>query len=440
MQYTRLVLEQGSTTFSLSFHPRLTVVSGVDAGARKGLVAELVGGLCRNRTGVNLEVADDRGRRLAVLRPEQGGHRVIDLTSGTDVSEEFRGPDGRIDVLARFGVSEQDANRSLHLDRDGLELGAMRDEDIKRLSELDQTELWSTAARVRITEDEMKAIGDETRASAADAELVARIEHHHHTLEEALEQHRRLRRDASMVCAASLLAALPVALVNPGMAVPILAIGLVTVLMAFIFRARVEAVQRQEQSALADAGVNSYLGYVVGRVNEMMDDTEARRRRLAVAEDHRAAAMRWTQVAGDVSVEWALSHHEEIETAARLRKELATLGQVSTTAPTLDDETMALAQSLITHLSRLRTLGSGSESLPLILDDPFTEVEPATKLTLMELLSRTAGSPQVILLTNQDEVASWARLEALTGEVALVEPAISTGGAKARPNSTDLAV
>ena len=33
-----------------------------------------------------------------------------------------------------------------------------------------------------------------------------------------------------------------------------------------------------------------------------------------------------------MSVEWALAHHEEIETAARLRKELATLGQVSTDA------------------------------------------------------------------------------------------------------------
>ena len=33
-----------------------------------------------------------------------------------------------------------------------------------RLSEIDQTELWSTAARVRITEDELRAIGEDTRA------------------------------------------------------------------------------------------------------------------------------------------------------------------------------------------------------------------------------------------------------------------------------------
>jgi len=440
VQYTRLVIEEGTTTFSLSFHPRLTVVAGVVAGARKGLVAELIGGLGSTRTGVNLELADDRGRRLAVLRPATGGHRVIDLTSGTDVSEEFRGPDGRLDVLGRYGIDKRTANDGLHLDRDGLARDAQRDDIVKRLSEIDQTELWSTAARVRITEDELKALGEE-RSDQEDAELVARIERHHHGLEEALEQHRKLRRDASMVCAASLLAALPVGLIRPGLAVPILAIGLVTILMAFMFRARVEAVQRMEQNALADAGVDSYLGYVVGRVNNMMDDTESRRRRLALAEDHRAAAVRWTRVAGDISVEWALAHHEEIETAARLRRELATLGQISTTAPALDDETTALAQSLISHLGRLRTIGSGGESMPLILDDPFTDVAPSTKLTLMELLARTAGSPQVILLTDQDEVATWARLEALTGEVALVEPSISTQPAT-RPgsHSNDLAV
>lgn len=440
VQYTRLVIEQGTTTFSLSFHERLTVVAGVDAGARKGLVAELVGGLGSTRTGVNLELADDRGRRLAVLRPATGGHRVIDLTTSTDVSEEFRSPDGRLDILGRYGIDTRTANDALHLDRSGLARDAQRDHIVQRLSEIDQTELWSTAARVRITEDELKALGDE-RSAQEDDELVDRIERHHHGLEEALEQHRKLRRDASLVCGVSLLAALPVGLIRPGLAIPILAIGLVTILMAFMFRARVEAVQRMEKSALADAGVDSYLGYVVGRVNDMMDDTEARRRRLAVAEDHRAAAVRWTRVAGDVSVEWALAHHEEIETAARLRRELATLGQISTTAPALDDETTAIAQSLIAHLGRLRTLGSGGESMPLVLDDPFTDVAPSTKLTLMELLARTAGSPQVILLTDQDEVATWARLEALTGEVALVEPSISTQPA-ARPGnrSNDLAV
>ena len=58
----------------------------------------------------------------------------------------------------------------------------------------------------------------------------------------------------------------------------------------------------------------------------------------------------------------------------------------------------------------------------------------------MELLARTAGTPQVILLTDQDEVATWARLEALTGEVALVEPSISTQPVARSTAANDLAV
>ena len=46
---------------------------------------------------------------------------------------------------------------------------------------------------------------------------------------------------------------------------------------------------------------------------------------------------------------------------------------------------------------------------------------------LLELLPGLVGSLQVMLLTNDDAIASWARLEALAGELALVEPALANG-------------
>ena len=49
-------------------------------------------------------------------------------------------------------------------------------------------------------------------------------------------------------------------------------------------------------------------------------------------------------------------------------------------------------------------------------------------------------SPQVILLTEREDVASWARLEALTGEVALVEPRTEPREAAAGRSTRDLAV
>ena len=37
----------------------------------------------------------------------------------------------------------------------------------------------------------------------------------------------------------------------------------------------------------------------------------------------------------------------------------------------------------------------------------------------------TTGDLQVILLTEDEAIASWARLEAMAGELALVEPAMA---------------
>ena len=51
------------------------------------------------------------------------------------------------------------------------------------------------------------------------------------------------------------------------------------------------------------------------------------------------------------------------------------------------------------------------------------------KPALLELLRRTAGTPQAILLTDDEDVASWARLEALAGELTVLEPS--------RPGSPD---
>ena len=114
----------------------------------------------------------------------------------------------------------------------------------------------------------------------------------------------------------------------------------------------------------------------------------------------------------------------------------ADAGDIQVEGNVFDEETADVAHAVLTHLTRLRTIGTAGESFPLILDDPFADVAPSTRLSLLELLARSAGPPQVILLTNQEDVASWARLEALTGEVALVEPQTEARHARA----DDLAV
>jgi ABC-type lipoprotein export system ATPase subunit len=105
------------------------------------------------------------------------------------------------------------------------------------------------------------------------------------------------------------------------------------------------------------------------------------------------------------------------------------MGSMSSTAPSVsNDVTGELAHVLVTRLAEVRAVAG--EGMPLLLDDPFQQLDPSIKPLLLELLGRSAGEPQILFLTEDEDVAAWARLEALTGEVALIEPAIAHDDAR----------
>ena len=67
---------------------------------------------------------------------------------------------------------------------------------MQTLAGLDQTELWSAAARVRVTDEQLQAEAEATGSAPEDAEMIDRIEHRHHMLEATVERQDRLRRKA----------------------------------------------------------------------------------------------------------------------------------------------------------------------------------------------------------------------------------------------------
>jgi hypothetical protein len=52
---------------------------------------------------------------------------------------------------------------------------------------------------------------------------------------------------------------------------------------------------------------------------------------------------------------------------------------------------------------------------------------------MLELIGRTAGSPQVIYLTDDPQVSVWARLEAMSGNLSFLAPAPESDGDASRP-------
>lgn len=415
-----MVIEAGRHTIALDLHPRMTVITGVGDIERESLAGEFLGALGHSRPGVHVEVTTDEGRHLAVFRPTNGQARLVDVERAADVTPPE--VDGGVDLYAAHGLDLATARRALKVTPADLATQARADVVMARLADLDQTALWAAAARVRVTDETLQAESTATGTAPEDAELIDRIEARHARVEGTLEAMSRSRRLARVVTTIGLLSTIPVAVLAPLMTLPIVGITMACLATAFLLQARVDRAQRAEQEALDAAGAESYLGFQVSRVDGLVTTDQARRRLLEAAAEHRTAAAHWFQLAGDTSVDWALEHHAEISTAARLRADVRSLGVMSSSAPGDGDLASDLAHALLGRMARARTLGDLGETFPLIVDEVFRKLDPGLKVPLLELLARSAGSPQVILLTADEEVASWARLEALTGTLSVLEP------------------
>ena len=435
----RVIIEAGGGTFTLDLHPRLSVISGLGPAERDSLIGEIIGALGGSRTGVHLELRDAAGRHLAVFRPKGERHRVIDVTTAEDVSHEFvSGGGGQIDLLQRSGLTAATAAEHLVLGPKDFAAVDPIGERITLLAAVDQRALWATAERVIATadaglEDDPVALD---RPAPTDApEVVDRVEELHSDFEAAIAKEERVHTLTYRIAAGTAILAVPAALVAPVLSLPLLLGTAVSMGAAFLAQKRIDQASRAEQEALSEAGAQSYLGFHLERVNTMLSTNETRRK-AATSGDHKKAAEAWRDLAGEISAEWALTHREEIIAAALLQRGASPLnGTQETYEPVEGGLAANLAHALVTHLSDVRNLGPEGESLPLLLDDPFLALDASVKPALLELLSRSAGSPQVMFLTNDPDVLTWARLEALTGEIGILEAAPSM---EEDPDSVDL--
>lgn len=419
-----MVIEAGDNTFSLDMHERLTVITGVGPMEREGLVNELVGALSASRPGVHCEILADNGSRFALFRPTAGQHRVVDVDHAIDVTHRFADERGTIDLLGRAGLDVRSTRRRMRVNHQDLATMSQGDEIIRRLAKLDPVELWSTAKRVQITEQRLAEEAEASGSAPEDAAVMQTIEDRHRTFEQAQGRHERVRLMSFVVGAFSALAAVPAAFfLGRIAAMPFVLAAAVVTALSFLQFKRMEAARIAEQEALTRAGAESYLGFHLQRVNGLLDNDTSRHQLMQVADEHRESQALWRALVGDVEVSWVVEHRDDIASAAQLHSDVTSMSQRSL-RPDEDNASHAsdLAHALVARLGDLRNLGPGGESFPLILDDPFTSLDPALKLPLLELLGKASADQQIVFLTEDDDVASWARLEALTGDVLVLEP------------------
>ena len=422
MRVERLVIEAGDSTLTLDLHPRLTVVAGMGAPERESLVGELIGALAGTRAGLHVELEERSGRHLAVFRPTTGRHRIVDVDQARDVTAERTDAEGRGDLLAALGLDTHGARQLMRFGAADLAAGSQRGRSVEVLAALDPGRLWAAADALHQADSALTSEAEAIGSAPEDAAMIEEVEARHLAVEHAADRFETIRKRTFLIGGAGALLTIPgVGLAGaPGLL--FLAVAALAVAASLRARARVGTATRAEDKALSDAGASSYLGFQIQRVDGLLANDANRQVLMDVAGTRRAARADWEALAGDIPVEWALSHREEIEVAARLRREVDALGALSVTAPEVsDDVTGDLAHVLVTRLAEARS--TAGEGVPLLLDDPFRDLDPSVKPMLLELLGRSAGDPQIVCLTDDEDVASWARLEALTGEVALVEPA-----------------
>jgi len=423
MRFERLVIEADDNTFSLEFHPRLTVISGVGRLEREGLTTELIGALSASRTGVHAEVVADTGNRFAIFRPFGARHRVVDIDTATDVSARFADETGTIDLLAVAGLNQRTAKRRLRLTATDLTTSTHHEQIVRRLAGVDPAELWGAVEGVTKAQATVDEAAELAGSVPEDAAVVEQIERRHNEFEAVQSVAEKFRRASFFAGAFAALAAVPSAILLSRTIAMVLVIGAAIVTgVSFMQNQRMIKARKAEEEALAEAGAKTYLGFHLQRVNSLLDSEGARHRLMAASAELDQAQKAWTQIAGDVAADWAIEFRGEIREATERRRVIeATSTSVSGEDPPTD-EAAALADALVARLAIVRNIGPADESLPLILDDALNGLDTALKAPLLELLVRSSESQQIVFMTEDIDVTEWARLEAMTGAVAILEP------------------
>jgi len=422
MRFDRLVIEADENTFSLEFHPRLTVISGVGRLEREGLITELVGSLSSSRAGVHAEIVADNGNRFAVFRPFGARARVIDVEAAADVSARFADDDGNIDLLAVAGLDTRSAKRRLRLTSSDLTTSTHHDQIIRRLAAVEPNQLWGLAERVTTAQ---KAFDEEANASGSapeDAAVVARIEERHARFEDAQSRAEKVRKGSCFVGAAALLAVPSVLWVGQPLAMALVILACMVTAISFVQNQRMGKAGKAEEQALAEAGAQSHLGFHLQRVNGLLDSQASRQRLMKAASDHEAALTEWFDTAGDIVVEWANEHRTEINEAMRRAADVDAMASTPLPIDSESDEVAALAHALVQRLENVRGTGPAGENLPLVLDDSLNGLAPELKALLLEMLVRSSEQQQIVFLTEDADVTEWARVEAMTGDLSILEP------------------
>jgi hypothetical protein len=415
VELQRLVIEDVDSTLAVDFHSGLTVASHENPAVRHRFVNGLVQGLGPGRDGLHLELTDAAGRHLAVFRPYGAAHQVVDIDAAEVVTEEFAAPGGLVDVLGRAGLDLAAATRLMRVNANqvdrGSDTGTDNDRLARQLAAIDQSQLWTAAEQLAAAKARLGALTDGQaglaveRARDYETAIEARL-----VTARAEAAHRRVLR-LGLGIAAGLVGLALVLLLFEGLldddrwtARAMLVLAAVAAALALWDRRKLLRARQLERRALAATGSTSFRS-LSRSVGPLADDA-TRAAVLAAAEEHEPLAARFRIVAGGAPLDWALAHRRVIQELALRRRQSTPYLAADLAA---DDGSLAdSARVLVDRVVELRDVGIHHERLPLVLDEPFIGLDPGDTVRLLETVRRLAQSHQVVLVSGDPNIESWA--------------------------------
>ncbi len=403
MRIRRLELITPTERSSLRLHHDLTVVTGLGRLEREAMSVELIGAIGPGRSGLCVDMSMADGSRVNVIRPLDDAPFAFDEDTGRDRSRDFRPGDcGPIDPLGSLGLERHRHRAFIRLGRRELQHARNDRERYDALAAMPPGDLWSVAETIVSLDTRLRdAAAGERRAAATARVLAADVDDAHGELErlidnESLSDSELITTVAALVAlglGATIATALPVAL-------PFFGAGVGLILWRRHQRWAIERARHAERVALARSGASSYLEHQLRRVDGLTGMPDHRAGTLDLIEQQRRANDRWSALLGgdhlDISPQWAIEHRSTIEAHRIQRVDLHHEPSLGSGDPA----------ALVRHLDRVeREIG---EALPLVLDDPFCDLDDFDLTAVLSLLDDTRARTQTIVMTDDPRIVGWA--------------------------------
>jgi hypothetical protein len=189
----------------------------------------------------------------------------------------------------------------------------------------------------------------------------------------------------------------------------LLALAVIALGLSLADRRHLTRARQAEAAALAELSTTpAYAGATTfaEAAERTGGDGAIREDLLAAAAEIASLGADWRALAGEATVSWALANRAAIERLALQREQMASIGAVHLAC---DEGTVAdSARVLVDKVIELREVGFARERLPLVLDEPFVGFTSPDVEVLLETVMRLTTQHQILLVTGDPFIQSWA--------------------------------